>query len=164
MEELNFELDTAIDPHILDEEWATQSSLYMEYCKQWATESKELDRLKKQLPILEAKVGNDIRENPGNYSYKLTVDAVNNLIASNEEVIAMNNEIIEKTYTVNLLRGALTALDHKKKALENLVMLFGLNYFSGPSEAKTITGGKRFANKNRENISQSIRTKMNKKD
>lgn len=164
MEELNFELDTSIDPHMLDEEWAMQSSLYMEYSRQWAIETKELDRLKRNLPIIEAKIGDNIRKHPEAYSYKLTVDAVNNLISSNEEVITVNGEIIEKTYNVNLLRGALTALDHKKKALENMVTLFGLNYFSGPKEPKEINPGKRFVNKSRETTSQTIRNKINKKD
>ena len=35
-------------------------------------------------------------------------------------------------HRVDVLSGAVTALDHRKKALENLVDLHGRNYFSTP--------------------------------
>jgi len=41
-------------------------------------------------------------------------------------------EVLRLRHAADVLQAAVTALDHRKKALENLVYLHGQNYFSEP--------------------------------
>jgi hypothetical protein len=45
----------------------------------------------------------------------------------------LTREVIEVRYDYDMSRSALSAIDSKKSALENLVKLHGQNYFAGPT-------------------------------
>lgn len=64
---------------------------------------------------------------------KITETTVKNAVTSDREVQKARSAIIEAKHEVDVLSAAVSALDQRKRALENLVTLHGQSYFSTPS-------------------------------
>src|SRR6185369_66865 len=77
----------------------------------------------------------DIRERPSHYGImKVTIDAVEAVITEEETYQQAKQDLIASEYKVDMLEAAVKALDHRKKALENLVYLHGQSYFAEPRD------------------------------
>lgn len=145
MSDINYSEDLAIDPHKLDEEWLYQSQLYMKYSQLASNAQKERDKAKENLDVVRAGKDRDIREKPDEYSLiKVTEAVVSATILQTKEYQEANNKLIEANYKLNLYQSGVRALEHKKKALENLVQLWIANYYSGPTEPREISKGKKY--------------------
>jgi hypothetical protein len=48
-------------------------------------------------------------------------------------------QYIDAKYEANMASYIITALDHRKKALESLVTLYGQQYFAGPTAPRNLT-------------------------
>lgn len=182
MAELNYEEDLAIDPSILDEEWLAHSAVCKVYSKALADEIKALDKLEERKKVVfeeckdmvakkQAEIDLDIRANPKEYdcpmkgdnphvteawvTAKLTMSPI--LEACKKEAAEKRaeiiNAVIEKTYEVNILKGAVENFTFQRKAsLENLVTLHGQQYWAGPKEPRDLPSGKRFADAARNRV------------
>lgn len=151
MTEINYEKDLAIDPGELDEEWLNQPVLMERYGRLSADAQRERDQLKEKMDVVRAETDNAIRENPTKYKCptdkagapKPTEAWIAAAILTTEEYRKASDTLIEANYKLNLLNSAVRAMEHRKKALEKLVELFGLQYFAGPKEPRQLMPGKR---------------------
>jgi hypothetical protein len=138
--DLNYANDVSIDESALDVEWLRQPTLVRLYNQEVAERKHQLARLSEELGVLKAELTRKINTNPEKYGLaKATVDTVNSTIVIQEEYQDLRNQIIESEYELEMAIGGSRAMDHKKTALENLVKLFGQNYFAGPALPRDIS-------------------------
>lgn len=123
-----------IDETALDLEWLGQADLYLEVSTSLVEARSAVDILTLKLDVALANTDTKVRKNPGDYGIeKVTETAVKSAVAGDPEVITLQEELIEAKKEVGLLGAATTAIEHRKRALENLVTLHGQQYFAGPS-------------------------------
>ena len=138
--DLNYANDVSIDESALDVEWLRQPTLVRLYNQEVAERKRQLARLSEEFGVLKAELTRKINTNPEKYGLaKATVDTVNSTIVIQEEYQDLRNQIIESEYELEMAIGGSRAMDHKKTALENLVKLFGQNYFAGPALPRDIS-------------------------
>ncbi len=123
----------AIDKHSLDEAWVNQSQLYNWYAVKCADARQVMDEAKARLEVIKAELSISIRRDPAAYGVdKAPEKAVEALILLQPSHGEALKEVHSTRHDYECLQGLLTALDHKKKALEKLVELHGRDYFSEP--------------------------------
>lgn len=124
----------SIDENALDEAWLQQASLMHQYSVKLANARLELDDAKNALELARAKVAKKVRRNPKAFGCdgRLTESFVTDAVLLNSEFIEAQERVGEAKHTVDIVNAAVTALDHKRKALESLVYLHGQNYFAEP--------------------------------
>lgn len=123
-EELDYTEDLSIDPMALDLEWLEQSNLYFKYAEALAQAKKERRQADGRLLLEKTAIRNRLE--------KVTEAAVNEAAANTKEY----EEFKEAQYREDLLEGAVTAMQHRKTALQNMVMLAQMNYFATPKEPR----------------------------
>lgn len=70
---------------------------------------------------------------PEEFGIEKATDArVNCAVVADEDYQAALQKMLDYKHALDVYSAVVTALDHKKKALENLVTLFGQDYFSTP--------------------------------
>ena len=149
--ELDYKKDILIDPDNLDLECLNQPNLYMQYAELQAEARKEYDLAKRELDRATASLGNEVRKNPEHYGVsKVTNDAILSVIATDKYVETAQQRVIQARYEQELLSYVLSALDQRKRSLNNLVVLHGQQYFAGPENIRPLT---------REFIKQSVEEK-----
>jgi hypothetical protein len=122
-----------LDQDRLDEEWERQPKLYFVWAEKLANARLDLDEAKVALDMTRAELEKRIREDPASFDLeKTTIEAVKSTVVLQPEFVAAAQVVHEAQHKVNVLVGVITALDHRKKALENMVYLHGQNYFSEP--------------------------------
>ena len=140
MEDRNFETDMSIDESALDVEWLEQPKLTVKYAQLSAQAKKELDKAKMELDVTTARLDAKIRQNADSYGItKTTESAVLNTIYLQDEWKAANDKYIEARYTQSLMQDAMRAISDRTTALENLVRLFGQQYFAGPKMPRDLS-------------------------
>lgn len=126
-----------IDKFNLDQEWIDQPRLYFTYAERLAEAREKYERMVSQRDLVEAQLDRDIRKNPMDYGLeKITEPAVEKAVLLDKGRMKAHEAVVRAKYTVEVLAAKVTALDHRKKALENLVSLFLANYFSEPKPPK----------------------------
>ncbi len=133
-----------IDKNLLDEEWVHQPKLYFEYASELAGARVELEEAKAEFDVVKAETDLNIRSNPTDYDLpeKTTEVMIGKALIITDEYQEAQKIIFTAKHRVDILSSAVTALDHRKKALENLVELHGRNYFSTPRVDLTHMGSK----------------------
>lgn len=138
-----------IDLERLDEEWVNQPKLYHEYSTKLTEAKEEKEWAEVQVEVTDdyrrsvrAKLDLKIRKNPVKFltsKIKLTETAISNrilihpaYIKAKERVYEAKKALIKANASVSTYYSAVFALDHRKKALENCVTLFGQDYFASP--------------------------------
>lgn len=128
-----YESDLYIDESALDVEWLTMPELTLKYSGMCADAKKRLDVAKTNLDYLKAKIDKAIRRSPSTYGIdKITESAILYTILGTKAYREAQKEVDSAKYENDLARVMLETVLVKKEALENLVKLYGLNYFSGP--------------------------------
>lgn len=131
---MSYEDDMRIDEDALDVELLEQPSLMTKYSRLLAEAKLERDLAKEELDLMRATIDLDIRDNPEKYQLsKVTENAINNCILMEEQYQDVQKKYNQDNYEVNVLQGIINAIEHRKSALENLVKLYGQNYFAGPA-------------------------------
>lgn len=144
---MKVELDVKIDPHKLDWEFERQPELMQTYTEKLALAIKQLSELKLVLDgmISEQKIewraDGEIIVNGA--KVRITEGALDNAIDAMEDIQDKRKEIINKTYEVDLLKGVVEALRHKKSALEKEVDLYIAGYYSSPKDQRTLLNEKK---------------------
>ena len=137
--DFDFESDLNIDADNLDIEWLNQPKLLMKYSKFEADAKAELEKAKEYVAFVKAETAMLVRKNPSEYGVdKATNDAVNEIVASDanvREAVQRQNKI---QYLLNLVTNMVRAIEQRKSSLENLVKLFGMEYFASPSDSRTL--------------------------
>lgn len=130
---MNYEKDMYIDENALDIEFLEQPSLMARYSKMLADARLEKDLAKERLELVKAEISLDIRDNPDKYALeKVTDKAVEACVLAEDSYKDAQKEYNDANYEVNLFQGVVNAIEHRKSALENLVRLYGQQYFAGP--------------------------------
>lgn len=127
------ELDIHPDQHKLDEEWVNQPQLRFRYGAELADARKRLTEAKAAMTITEAELEMAIRESPEKFDLpKVTEAAVKATVLIQEEYQACRQLVINTQHDVDIIEAAVTAIDHRKHALQDLVSLYLSGYFSNP--------------------------------
>lgn len=122
-----------IDENNLVEEWKNQPKYYIRYAMKLADARRDLEQSKADLELTKAELDSDIRECPDDYDLaKITEAAIAATIITTKKYKAKFAEHLEVKRKVDTLQAFVTALDHRKRALENLVDLHGQQYYSTP--------------------------------
>jgi hypothetical protein len=129
-----------IDKNQLDREWVRQPGLYHKYALQLADAKRDFEQAKTAVDLAEASADSDIRERPQKYGIeKVTEAAVKATVAGHKAVKEAIAALHEARHKVDVLQAAVTTLDHRKKALENLVDLRLADYFAEPRAGRATT-------------------------
>jgi len=122
-----------IDPERLDEAWLEQAPMYLGYARAMAGARQDVDRARRSLVLITAQCEQAIRKNPEDFGIsKVTEGAIKAALVLDGTVGEAEAEVLKLTYKVNVLTAILTALDHRKKALSDLVQLHIAQYSSKP--------------------------------
>lgn len=117
----------------LDEEWIRQPALFHKHAMKLVDAREELERAKADLLLIEAEMDQNIRLKPDNFGIdKVTEGAIKNAILVQPEYRDGAERIIKAKRRVGEEEAMCDALDHRKRALENLVMLEARDYFAVP--------------------------------
>lgn len=135
----DFEKDVGIDPNALDVEWLRQPGLVAKYTRLNAEARDNVTRAKDQMEVVKAQVDGELRSGFAAGEKKPTEAAIASMVLQHEKCIGANEEYLKAKLNADLVQAACTALDHKKAALENLVRLYGQQYFAGPREPRDLS-------------------------
>lgn len=137
---MSYEQDMYIDENVLDVELLKQPSLVAKYSRMLADAQQDKDIAKERLELLRSEISLDIRDNPSKYKLdKVTEGSITACILMEEDFQEAQKEVHATTHKVNVLTGIMKSLDHRKSTIENLVKLFGQNYFAGPAIPHNLT-------------------------
>lgn len=126
-----------IDLNELDTEWVNQPGLYYKAARDFADTKADLEEEKNNLNLIHAEIGNDVREDPTAYAIvKPTEKAIEAAILTSDSYQKALKILNTKKHAVDIASAWVTALDHRKRALENTVKLHGQEYFSKPQAAQ----------------------------
>lgn len=144
----------AIDELALDKECIKQPQLYFTYAQKATDARRDLDEAKADQSVLAAELNKKIRSNPQKYglSDKPTEASINTTVTLQKEYRDAEAVVIEAAHKLGIMSAAVTAMEHRKRALTLLVNLKGQEYYSEPS---TSAAGKKAVN---EDVKRSTRT------
>ena len=143
-----------LDQFKLDEEWVAQPKLFFKHASERAEAKASYERAKAARDVTEAELDNMIRSDPTSFGIeKPTENAIASTILLQKAHRKANRVVITAKHDMDILQAAVDALDHRKKALENLVHLFAMNYYSEPkapdgAKGKLDDARKNFARRN----------------
>ena len=131
MEEFDFEGDVKINRNQLEKECEKHSSLYFRYSDMEANAKAEKDAASDALDLIMSEKDEFYRANPRE-GMKITESTIKAWVTADPEVIAAK-ETLQKAKAACYRFGAMvSAMDHRKSQLNNLVSLFIHNYYSEP--------------------------------
>ena len=126
-----------LDKNRLDEEWENQPRLYHKYAELLADARADYDYAKAACDDQEAETSLRVRKNPEDYGLdKTTEDVVKKTTEIQKEYRKAKEAVIVAKHKVEKLDAIVRALDHRKRALENLVSLRLANYYAEPVAPK----------------------------
>lgn len=138
-EHVDFSADTHIDEQALDVEWLNQSDLMYKYCRIEAAAHRRADLAKMRVEVRYAQLDRAIRSDPDGFGIsRISNEAISSAVKTDPEYTEALVAEIEARYEQRMASSAVRALMDKKSALENLVRLFGMSYFSGPRVPRDI--------------------------
>jgi hypothetical protein len=157
--DINYERDIKIDTSALDLEWEDQPVLMMKYTQHAASMRRVLDESKQALDIARAEADRTIRENPESYDItKVTEGSIGSAILTYKPFIEASEAFLKAKYEADMSQGAVNAFMQRKDALEQLVKLFGLQYFAGPKVPRELKAERE---KRDANVDAGVAAKIN---
>lgn len=165
MRESNYSDDMKIDDSALDIEWLEQPTLMFKYAKLSAEAKMDLDRAKDRLDLVKAEIDSWIRKDPKAFGVdKITESVVLNTVMTQTEYIEAQEAVLNAKYNFDVVRGAAEAVNARKDALENMVKLYGMQYFAGPKVPHNLFEMRqRKAEFNEQKASSKVAEKMKRK-
>jgi hypothetical protein len=118
----------------LDEEWILQPKIFHEWAIRLEKANRNIDRAKAALDIIKADLDNAIRRSPEKFKLpeKLTEAVITNTILRQSKY-QEGLQLVEKAnYKAGVCKATVNALNQRKSALENLVVLWSRDYFATP--------------------------------
>ena len=164
---VNYERDMRIDDSALDVEWFEQANLAMKYGKIWAEANRNLLIAEENLKIIKAELIKRVNQNPMEKvgKEKPTDLDKETYYRSHRQYKEAKQEWIEAQYELDMATIAKNEISFTRKAaLENLVVLFGQNYFAGPSMPRDINVERsRFLSKRDQDTNTGISRKLRRR-
>jgi len=143
--------DFNIDIDSLDREWLEHSNKYVILTCELADAIQEKSEEAETVKIVQADLILSARESGEELiGVKPTDSTVNAWVAVHPDYKSAKQRLIEAEHVVNILQGKVTAMGHRKNALENLVDLWQGGYFSSPRENKNSAGMKEQSGKEKQ--------------
>ena len=122
-----------VDKNRLDDEWIDQPRRYFNWAVQLEDARDSLEEAKAEFDVVKSEVDLAIRTNPDDYDLpKVTDKSVAAALITQPEYKEAQQAVFDAKYRVGVIQAAVTALDHRKRALEKLVDLHGQKYFASP--------------------------------
>jgi hypothetical protein len=122
-----------IDKYNLDQEWEEQATLYFDLAVNLADARAAVDRAKAELDLVEAEADKDVRLHPEKYGVeKITEASVKAAVLASKQRRAAYEDWVVAKHDAAVADAAVSACDHRKRALEKEVDLFLANYFARP--------------------------------
>jgi hypothetical protein len=126
----DFTNDIAIDPDNLDLECLEHAGRYQRYSQECVEAEMAMEKGKRELEVTTALVELDIRKK--NENNKITEALVKALITTDPRMALAFEKFQDLRKNYKILSTAVTAFDHRKRTLTNLVSLHGQGYFASP--------------------------------
>lgn len=155
--ELNFEQDLSIDKYKLDQECITHSQLYYRYSEKAAEAKNQVGILSDNLKLVMGEVNIEIRAKLAKDEVKITEALVNAEVEKSKKVTEAREELREAELNLARLQAGVSAFEHRKSQLDNIVRLYCAGYFSVPN------GSGRPKESINEQVSRDARQGLNKK-
>ena len=157
-EEFDFEKDLSINKFRLDEECLSHSSVYFRYSEACSEAKTKVAKAKDNLELVKAERSVEIREELSKGDKKVTEALITASVLKDEAVLVATNKLRKAEDVFSKLSVAVSAFEHRKSELDNLVKLYCSGYFSMPNSgdktSKDVTG----------QTSREIRKNLNKKE
>lgn len=156
---MNYEKDIRIDEQALDIEWLDQAELAIRYGKYWNACKEELTRAEENVKLVTAELILKINRNPEKYlgkDIKPTDAKIDAAVKSHPELIEAKEKWITALSAANnaeIIKNEISFT--RKAALENLVNLYGQNYFAGPTMKRNLREEREKRMKESQTISNS---------
>uniref|UniRef100_A0A6M3KX75 Uncharacterized protein n=1 Tax=viral metagenome TaxID=1070528 RepID=A0A6M3KX75_9ZZZZ len=132
-------VDIKIDFYNLHIEWHNQPQLYMDYGEKHAKAIKRLKQAEKSLKIIKSQLAIKIRKDPDAYELdKYTDAAIKDCVRIQPEYDTANDEWIQALYEEQQADADKWSFQQRKEAIEGLVRLYALGYFSVPNLPRDI--------------------------
>lgn len=156
---MNFEKDSRIDESSLDIEWLEQPSLMMRYAIFLGNCISDYERAKENVELVKATIGKKIRDKPSKYfgDGKATEAGILWAITVQDEYQEALDDMMNKRHQMEIAKIAVKAIEQRKDALENLVRLYGQQYFAGPKVPRNISNEREKRIENRKKANNKVR-------
>jgi hypothetical protein len=126
-----------IDMNQLHTAWLSQPKRYHDAAMELAEARAEWEYSKTRRDVLLAELQMKIRRDPEVYGLSKPTDkSVEATLTALPQYTKIENAVTDAKHKVDVCQAHVDALDHRKKALENLVQLEGRDYFSTPRVPK----------------------------
>lgn len=120
----HYDIKLEINPSAIDEACANHSVLFAEAGIRVSDAKESLERTKLLVKEVRSALDADIRNNPDEYGLeKLTEAALNSVIERDKSIIGLEKARIKIELSVNLLSNFLSAFEHRRSMLNNIVTL-----------------------------------------
>jgi hypothetical protein len=119
----------------LDEEWAEQPRSHHKLCLDAADAKLKVAESKAELELVEAELDHEIRLHPSRFGVedgRLTEKVVANAVLRSKRYQEAQATYLRARHALDVMEAAVSASEHKKKALESEVQLFLSGYFANP--------------------------------
>jgi hypothetical protein len=138
-ESLDFSF-TTINKHALDDEWVNQIAAVDYYGRKLAKAKLTYDQAKATSAVFEAETSRRVRSKPKNYSVtRLTEAAIKEAVMVEVLYSTEHDALLKAKHKVDLLEATMRTLEHRKKAISDLIFLHSQQYFSAPKLPKGVT-------------------------
>ena len=163
-EDIDYERDAQIDESSLDVELLEQPRLMMRYAQRAVVSREEMDRAKDEVEVVKAELDLAIREDPDGYGLpKLTETTVQSAIQIQDKYKQALSDLNTARQEHEMAKYAVTAIEQRKHALENLVKLHGMQYFAGPSTPRDLSYERQARDRNKRSNATVGRSKRTRK-
>lgn len=126
-----------IDEVNLDKECIQLPSNYLKAAHLAADAGRDVEELKRQLDVLEADIGKEIRAHPSKYGLeKVTEAAINETILTLPAYRTAQQKLAKAKHDSQLASALVQAMEYKKRSLQMLVELKGMGWYSEPRFSK----------------------------
>ena len=114
----------------LDQELIAQPGLAYQYAQHAAECRKAVDIAQNQLAVIRGTLAASIRQNPEDYDLTKTTDSiVEQTIPIQTEYQEAYQNLTNAKYNLRMAEAAVTAVDHKKRSMQELVSLLNIEYW-----------------------------------
>ena len=154
---MDYEKDISIDPDQLDIEWLEQASLALKYGQYVARLRLLTKQLEEKVKIVRSELIRQANENPEACCKKAKPNAadIEAYYRTNEDYKQEVKKLQEAQYELEFAEVAKNEICYTRKAaLENLVVLYGQQYFAGPKMPRNLS--KEWETKQKQNRANDI--------
>jgi len=129
---MDFEKDLSINKFRLDEECLTHPQRYYHYSELAAEAKNSVGVLADSLKLKMGEANIEIRNRFAKKEVKFTEAVIASEVEKDPQVLAAREELRIAELTQARLAAAVSAFEHRKSQLDNLVRLYVAGYFSSP--------------------------------